>query len=125
MQTSTSRGERDEMPAPIALPVQPPGGEQLEESNAPAGNLPEEDSLPASPSSSAAEPEEPHYQLPRRERRPSRRMTYDQLGTPSCYSVQPNAQMLPAYQAPGLVSWLQPLQPNHFQPFFMYGLQQC
>ena len=128
--------ERIEMPAPVAPQAQSPGEDQLEESSTPAenlpgeeidlpvGNLPDEHSPHASPSSSAAEPEEPSYQLPQRERHPPRRMTYDQLGIPSCYSIQPATQMLPVYHASGLVPWLPPLQPYYFQPPFMYGLQQ-
>ena len=129
--------ERAETPVPVAPPAQLPGGDQLEEFNAPAEilpgkrinlpavKLPNKHSPPASPpSSAAAEPEELSYQLPHRERHPPKHMTYDQLSIPSCYNVQPTPQMLPIYPTPGLVPWLPPLQPYYFQPPFMYGLQQ-
>ena len=100
--------DRAETPAPIAVPAQSPGGDQLLESNALAetlpgeGKLPDEHSAPASPpASAAAESEELSYQLPKRERHPPTRMTYDQLGIPSCYNVQPTPQMLPMYPTPG------------------------
>ena len=117
------------VPVSTVPPAQPLGGEQLEEPSTPVENLPvEEINLPAedlsddhspntSPSSSAAaETEEPIYQLPQRERHPPRRITYDQLGIPSCYSIQLPPQLFPVYPAPGLVPWLPPLQPYYFQP---------
>lgn len=120
--------ENAETQVHAAPPEQPPEKEQLEELDQPAENLPREDKdLPAarvSPSSrAAAEPEEPPYQVPQRERHPPRRITYDQLGTPFCYSVQPTAQVF--YPAPGMVPWLPSLQPYYLQPPFMYGLQQA
>lgn len=122
---------------PVAMPAQPLGGDQLEELNTPVENMPGEEinlpvgnvpghspNTPAS-SSAAVEPEEPTYQLPRRERHLPRRITYDQLGIPSFYSIQSPPQLLPVYPAPGLVPWLPPLQPYYFQPPCMYGLQQA
>lgn len=119
--------ERADTQVPLAPPVQPAQNRPGKEKDLPAVNLPAQPSPHPSPSSSAAaaEPEEPPYQLPRRERHPPRRITYDQLGIPSCYSVQPAPQMLPIYHAPGLVPWLPPLQPYYSQPPFMYGLQQA
>ena len=126
------------VPVSTAPPAQTLGGEHLEEPSTSGGNLPgEQINLPAedlsdyhspntSPSSSAAaETEEPIYQLPQRERHPPRRITYDQLGIPSCYSIQPPPQLFPVYPTPGLVPWLPPLQPYYFQPPCMYGLQQA
>ncbi|KAI3369564.1 hypothetical protein L3Q82_024377 [Scortum barcoo] len=122
-----------EVPVLVLLPAQPLGIEHLEdpktsaanlsdeEINLPAGNLPDDDpQCTILPSSAATELAEPTYQLPQRERRPPRCITYDQLGIPSCYSIQP-----PVYPAPGLVSWLPPLQPYYFQPPCLYGLQQA
>ncbi|XP_053500431.1 uncharacterized protein LOC128619929 [Ictalurus furcatus] len=114
--------QRVELAVPVAMPTQPLIGDQPEElitpenvsdeeMNVPAKNLP--DSPDASPASSAAEPEELTYQLPQSERHPPRHITYDQLGTPSCYSIQPQPQLLPFYPAPGLVPWLPPLQPYY------------
>lgn len=137
--------EPEYRPPPVSLrvsvPATPPvhrfAGEQLEELNTPVENLPgEETNLPtenlpddhspsASPSSNAAaEPEELTFQLPPRERRPPRRITYDQLGVPSCYSIQPPSQLLPVNPGLGLVPWMPPLHPYYFQPPCMYGLRQ-
>lgn len=122
---------------PVAVPAQPLGEEQREELstsvqqlpgedvNLPARNLPDHSPNTSASSSAAAEPEEPTYQLPQRERHPPRRMTYDQLGIPSCYSIQSPPQLLPAYPVPGLVPWLPPLQPYYLQPPCMYGFQQA
>lgn len=134
---SQSEQQRVGAAVPVAIPAQPVGGEQREERNEPAETLPDEEiNLPVrnlsgdhspntSPSSNiAVEPETPTYQLPQRERRPPKRMTYDQLGVPSCYSIQPPPQLLPVYPAPGLFPWLPPLQPYYLQPPCLYGLQQ-
>uniref|UniRef100_A0A3B5AJZ5 Integrase catalytic domain-containing protein n=1 Tax=Stegastes partitus TaxID=144197 RepID=A0A3B5AJZ5_9TELE len=90
--------------------------------NLPGGDIPVEHS-PHAPSSlnPVSEPEVSTHNLPQRERRPPKRMTYDQLGIPSCYNIQP--QVPPIYQLPGLVPWLPTSQPYYFQPPLMYGLQ--
>uniref|UniRef100_A0AAV2M8W9 Reverse transcriptase domain-containing protein n=1 Tax=Knipowitschia caucasica TaxID=637954 RepID=A0AAV2M8W9_KNICA len=67
-------------------------------------------------------PDELIPQRPQRERHPPSRMTYDHLGTPSCYTIQPAPQLIPVY--PGLIPWFSALQPYYPQPFGMYGLQQ-
>lgn len=122
------------VPVPDTQPAQPLVEKRLEETttvkdlpaeemNLPAENLPDDRPPSAFPSlTAAAEPEEPAYQLPQRERHPPRRITYDQLGIPSCYSIQP--QLFPVYSAPGMVPWLPSLQQCYFQPPYMYGLQQ-
>lgn len=127
--------QRVEVEVPIEMPALPLG-DQLEELSIPVNNLPDEEmNLPAgnllddhspdnSSSSTAAEPEESTYQLPQRERHPPRRITYDQLGIPSCYSIQPPPQLLPVYSAPAMVPWMTPLPPYYLQPPCMYGLQQ-
>lgn len=117
-------------------PAEPSGDNQLEEFSVLAENAPNEgvappagDSSvkhpPISPpsSSTAAGPEETPYQLPPRERHPPRRMTYDQFGIPSCYSVQYEPQLVSVCQPPGLVPWLLPLQPYYFQAPTMYGVK--
>jgi len=71
-----------------------------------------------------AEPEDPAYQRPQRERHPPRRITYDQLGRPSLYSIQPQPQLFSVYPAPGLVPWLPSPHQYYLQPPCMYGLQQ-
>lgn len=80
---------------------------RCDEIDLPAGTLPDENHTL-------------HHQQPQRERHPPRRISYDQLGIHSCYSIQP----VLVYHAPGLVPWLPPLQLYYFQPSFMYGLQQ-
>ncbi|KAK1900938.1 Nance-Horan syndrome protein [Dissostichus eleginoides] len=123
------------VPASASWPAQLLGGEQVEDFSEPVENLPadeinvpvrhlSDDSPNSSPSSSNAELEEPAYQLPKRERHPPRRITYDQLGSPSCYSIQPQPQLLPFYPAPGRFPWLTPLQSYYFQLPCMYGRQQ-
>lgn len=118
-------------PANAAPPPEPPGGDQLEAPEPPAEDTASEETdsaagdRPDSPlpaPASPAEPEEPTPQRPQRERHPPRRMTYDQLGIPSCYSVQPTPQLYPFY--PGLVPWLPVMQPYYAQSPSMYGLQQ-
>ena len=113
------------VPVPDTLPAQPLVEKRLEETTTVKENLPDDHPPSAFPSyTDAAEPEEPAYQLPQRERHPPRRITYDQLGIPSCYSIQPQPQLFPVYSAPGLVPWLPSLQQCYFQPPYMYGLQQ-
>lgn len=69
--------------------------------------------------SASAGPGESAYRLPRRQRRPPKCTTYDQLGVPSCCSIQP--QLLPVYTAPRVP----PMQLQYFQPSCMYGIQQA
>lgn len=128
-QPSVPQPSEEEPPAAVQ-PPEPPAGdppgttdqaaadETQEKSEEPAACEP-----PASPPPAAPEgPEEDTLQRPQRERHPPRRMTYDQLGTPSCYSVQPAPQLLPVY--PGLVPWFPALQPYYTPSIGMYGHQQ-
>ena len=65
--------------------------------------------IPASPRSDSdgGEREREHY-LPRRERRGPKIFTYDQLGTPACYSAVNAAESLYQYQ-PILYSNVRPM----------------
>lgn len=97
-----------------------------EEMNFPDENLPDDRPPRAFPSlTTVAEPEDPAYQRPQRERHPPRRITYDQLGSPSLYSIQPQPQLFSVYPAPGLVPWLPSPHQYYLQPPCMYGLQQA
>ena len=110
---------------PVAMPVQPLGEEQQEELstsvqqlpgedvNLPARNLPDHSPNISASSSAAAEPVEPTYQLPQRERHPPRYPLLLQ------YSVSTAAvTCLPCTRVPHL-------QPYYLQPPFMYGFQQA
>ncbi|MEQ2219692.1 hypothetical protein XENOCAPTIV_022027 [Xenoophorus captivus] len=114
-------------PSAVAPPPEPPTGDHL--------GAPDPDALvttreraepadyePAPPSPPAPKRPEEIPQQPQRERHPPRRMTDDQLGTPSCYSVQPAQPLLSVYQ--GLAPWLPALQPYYGQPIGLNGLQQ-
>lgn len=104
-------GDHLEAPDPVAVET------TCEEAEPTAGDI------PAPPPPVVLERlEEETPQRPQRERHPPRRMTYDQLGTPSCYSVQPAPQLLPVY--PGLVPWFPAVQSYCTQPIGLYGLQQ-
>lgn len=69
------------------------------------------------------------YSLPRRERRAPKVFTYDQLGTPTCYSTVCTNEMPYQYQ-PIQHRDIQPITmwPNSFQicqPLFMQGYYSC
>lgn len=113
-------------------PSPPPNEDQVEELNLPAETPPADHIPEASPSSSATpDTAELAYQHPQRERRAPRRITYDELGTPTCYSVeqmhgfQPPLQPLPLYSLPGLVPWLPATQPYYYQQPYLYGLPRA
>lgn len=71
----------------------------------------EEEEMPTSPhptNSETVDEDEPRDQRPRRERRAPKMFTYDQLGTPACYSTVQADQIFNQYQ-PRLYGEAQPM----------------
>lgn len=94
-------------------------------------NLPADENIPASMPSAESDQEgqeEQTYQLPRRERRPPRVFTYDNLGVPTYNVRQLNAilqtlqQHLPYVSAHGLSTWLPSVQQYCYPLPFVYGV---
>ena len=88
----------------------------------------EEEEVPSSPHSTNSETldeEEPRDQRSRRERRAPKMFTYDQLGTPACYSTVQADHMFNQYQprpyteVQPMTMWANPFQ--FYQPVFMQG----
>lgn len=62
------------------------------------------------------------YRWPKRERRPPKTFTYDHLGTPACYNVEPTnttAFQPMSYEMQNLPPWTYPTQ--HYQPVYLYA----
>ncbi|KAL1249455.1 hypothetical protein QQF64_020460 [Cirrhinus molitorella] len=99
----------------------------------------QESSLPANEHLSASRPSaesdeegqnEQTYQLPRRDRRPPRVLTYDKLGLPTYVEqlngiLQTPQQNLPYVPAHGLSTLLSPVQQYCYQLPFVYGIHQA
>ncbi|KAG7478880.1 hypothetical protein JOB18_011456 [Solea senegalensis] len=85
-----------------------------------------QDEIPMSPYPDSGEEErEQRRELPRRERRPPKFFTYDNLGTPACYSAAHSNRMPYQYQplayrgVQPVMMWTNPFQV--YQPYYMQG----
>lgn len=87
----------------------------------------EEEEIPSPhpTNSETLDEEEPRDQRSRRERRAPKMFTYDQLGTPACYSTVQADQMFNQYQprpyteVQPITMWANPFQ--FYQPVFLQG----